>query len=112
MIQQLRGLEIMTVESFLELAGIPLLLFVILMYYGMRLWIMKDVGAIRGKNAAPLRDPEGYAVAAGQLMVFFAIATFVMILLLLWNVYVAVAEIIICTIILVVLWSRMHRRFS
>jgi 4-hydroxybenzoate polyprenyltransferase len=102
----------MTVESFLELAGIPLLLFVILMYYGMRLWIMKDVAAIRGKNSAPLKDPEGYAKAAGQLMVFFAVATLVMILLLLWNVYVAVAEIIICTIILVVLWGRIHKRYA
>jgi hypothetical protein len=45
-------------------------------------------------------------------MVFFAVATFVMILLLLWNVYVAVAEIIICTIILVALWSKMHKRYA
>ena len=39
----------MTTDQILETAGIPLLLFVILIYYGMRLWFMKDISAIRGR---------------------------------------------------------------
>ena len=42
--------DYMTTDQILETAGIPLLLFVILIYYGMRLWFMKDISAIRGKN--------------------------------------------------------------
>ena len=99
-------------ENFLEIAGIPLLLFVILIYYGMRLWIMKDVSAIRGKNKPPVKNEEMYAKSAGQLMVFFAAATFVMMFLLFWNIYVAVAEIIICTVILGILWSRMNKKYG
>lgn len=60
----------MTTEQILETAGIPLLLFVILIYYGMRLWFMKDISAIRGKNKPPVKDEENYAKAAGKLMFF------------------------------------------
>jgi hypothetical protein len=102
----------MTTENILELAGIPLLLFVILIYYGMRVWIMKDISAIRGKNKPPVKDEENYSRAAGQLLVFFAAASFVMVLLLFWNIYAAVVEIVVCTLILVVLWSRMNKKYG
>ncbi len=102
----------MSAEKFLELAGIPLLLFVILMYYGMRLWIMKDITAIRGKNKPPVKDEAAYAKAAGQLMVFFAVATLLMMVLLFWNLYAAVAEIVVCTVILGILWSRMNKKYG
>lgn len=50
--------DYMTTDQILETAGIPLLLFVILIYYGMRLWFMKDISAIRGKNKPPVKDEE------------------------------------------------------
>ena len=100
--------DYMTTDQILETAGIPLLLFVILIYYGMRLWFMKDISAIRGKNKPPVKDEENYAKCAGKLMFFFAVATLVMMLLLFWNTYVAVAEIIICTVILGILWHNMN----
>ena len=85
----------MTTEQILETAGIPLLLFVILIYYGMRLWFMKDISAIRGKNKPPVKDEENYAKCAGKLMFFFA-----------------VAEIIICTVILGILWHNMNAKYG
>lgn len=102
----------MTVEYFLEQAGIPLMLFVICMYYGMRLMILKDVSAIRGKNKDPLKDEEGYAKEGGKLILFFAAATLVMAVLVFINLYVAVAEIIVCTIILGILWKRMNEKYG
>ena len=60
--------DYMTTDQILETAGIPLLLFVILIYYGMRLWFMKDISAIRGKNKPPVKDEENYAKCAGKLM--------------------------------------------
>ena len=58
--------DYMTTDQILETAGIPLLLFVILIYYGMRLWFMKDISAIRGKNKPPVKDEENYAKCAGK----------------------------------------------
>ena len=104
--------DYMTTDQILETAGIPLLLFVILIYYGMRLWFMKDISAIRGKNKPPVKDEENYAKCAGKLMFFFAVATLVMMLLLFWNTYVAVAEIIICTVILGILWHNMNAKYG
>ncbi len=42
----------------LEQAGIPLLLFVICMYYGFRMIMMQDSGAIRGKSDEPLKNEK------------------------------------------------------
>lgn len=102
----------MTVETFLEQAGIPLLIFVVCIYYGMRLLILQDVNSIRGKNKEPVRDEKGYAMGAGKLILFFGAATFVMSILIFVNLYVAVAEIVLCTLIMGVLWKRMNDKYG
>ena len=51
----------MTTQTILEQAGIPLLLFVICMYYGLKLMILQDVSTIRGKNKEPVKDEKAYA---------------------------------------------------
>ena len=45
-------------------------------------------------------------------MFFFAVATLVMMFLLFWNTYIAVAEIIICTVILGILWHNMNAKYG
>ena len=93
----------MTVDTIIEQAGIPLLLLVICVYYAIRLIVLHDSQAIRGKNKPPVKDEEAYCKAGGKLLLFFGAATFV---------YVAVAEIIICTVILGILWKRMEDQYG
>mgnify|MGYP006876753647 CR=1 FL=1 len=102
----------MTVEMFLEQAGIPLLIFVVCIYYAIRLLVLQDVNAIRGKDKAPVRDEKGYAMGAGKLLLFFAAATFLMGILVFINVYAAVAEIIVCIFLMGFLWKRMNRKYG
>lgn len=45
----------MTVDTIIEQAGIPLLLLVICVYYAIRLIVLHDSQAIRGKNKPPVR---------------------------------------------------------
>ena len=68
----------MTTQTILEQAGIPLLLFVICMYYGLKLMILQDVSTIRGKNKEPVKDEKAYAKKGGALILFFGFATLVM----------------------------------
>lgn len=95
----------MTTQTILEQAGIPLLLFVICMYYGLKLMILQDVSTIRGKNKEPVKDEKAYAKrwSAHSL---FGFATLVMTFLLFVDLYVALAQIVICTIIFGVLWKK------
>lgn len=72
----------MTTQTILEQAGIPLLLFVICMYYGLKLMILQDVSTIRGKNKEPVKDEKAYAKKGGALILFFGFATLVMTFLL------------------------------
>ena len=65
-------------NGFLEVAGIPLLLFAVLVYYGVRLWIMKDVTIVRGKHKPPVKDEAMYVKSASLLILFLAFATLVM----------------------------------
>ena len=102
----------MTLENILNQAGIPLLLFAICMFYGIRMLVTKDASAIRGKNKGPAKDEAAYAKAGGLLILFYGAATLVMAGLLFVNVYAAVAEIVICTVIMGVLWKRMNDRYG
>ena len=102
----------MDTNTIMEQSGIPLLLFVICMYYAWRLLALKDVDSIRGKGKPPVKDPEKYAAGAGKLIIFFGLSTLLMAGLVLVNVQLALAEIVICTLILGVLWKRMNDRYE
>lgn len=99
-------------NGFLEVAGIPLLLFVVLMYYGVRLWIKKDITAIRGKHRPPVKDTEMYVRNASVLILFLAFATLVMAFLLFINTYAALGEFIAATLIMGILWRRMEHKYG
>ena len=53
----------MTVDTIIEQAGIPLLLLVICVYYAIRLIVLHDSQAIRGKNKPPVKDEEAYCLS-------------------------------------------------
>lgn len=95
-----------------EQAGIPLLLFVLCMYYGIRMIILKDASVIRGKNVYPLRDEKEYAEKGGILLILLGIGSLLMGILTLVNVYVAFAEILICIIIVGILWKKMNAKYG
>lgn len=99
-------------EKILELAGIPLLLFVICMYYGIRLLVLQDAASIRGKGKPPAKDEKKYATEAGKLIIFFGAATFLMAILVCINLYAAVAEIICATLVFGILWKKMNDKYG
>ena len=45
-------------------------------------------------------------------MLFLAVATLVMTALLFWNVKVAIAEIVICILVLGIMWKRMNEKYG
>lgn len=99
-------------SGFFEVAGIPLLLFAVLVYYGLRLLIKKDVSAIRGKDKPPVRDEAMYARGAGALILFLAAATLIMALLLFVNAYAALLEFVAATLVMGILWRRMDKKYG
>ncbi|MCM1143561.1 MAG: hypothetical protein NC318_09930 [Blautia sp.] len=102
----------MSIGAFLEQAGIPLLLFAICMYYGLRLIIVQDISMIRSKDKEPVKDEKAYAREGGKLILFFGAGTFLMAVLIFVNVYAAVGEIIVCTLVMGVLWKRMNDKYG
>lgn len=102
----------MTMDKFFELAGIPMLLFAVCMYYGISLIIKKDPTAIRGRNQAVLKDEKAYAVEAGKLILFFGAATLIMGVLLFVDTIIAVVEIVISTTVMGILWKRMNDKYG
>lgn len=102
----------MTLETFLQQAGIPLLAFVVCVYYGIKLLLVQDVNAIRSKDKPPLKDAKGYCVASGKLMLFFAGITLIMSILVFASVVAAFIEICVGTIIMGILWKRMNDKYN
>jgi hypothetical protein len=102
----------MDMNEFLSAAGIPLLMVLVLGYYSMRLLVLHDVDAVRGKNQKKVKNPEQYAKEAGKLMMFLAAASLVMAGLICWNTMAAIVEIIICVIIFGLLWKKMDKKYG
>ncbi len=98
--------------KFMDVAALPLITIVVLLYYSIRLLVEGNITIIRKKGDAPVKDEKMYAKAAGKLMLFFAFAVALMTALLFWNAYVAVAEIVILTAVFVMLWSKMNKKYS
>ncbi len=99
-------------SSFLEIAGIPLLLAAVFAYYGVRVLVKKDISAIRGKDKPPVKDEVMYTKWAGALILFLAFAALGMAFLLCVNVYVALIEFIAAALLMGILWRRMERRYG
>ncbi len=102
----------MTLDAFLQQAGIPLLLFLICAYYGLKLLILKDVSIVRGKDKPPVKDKEEFSKRGGLLILFYGAASLVMMGLLFVNLYVALIQIIVCTLIFAVLWKKMNDAYG
>ena len=102
----------MSIGMILEQAGIPLLLFIVCMYYGMHLLIVQDVSKIRSEDKKPVKNKKAYAREGGKLLLFYAGATLAMAVLIFVDLYAAVGEIIICTLIMGILWKRMNNKYG
>ncbi len=102
----------MTLNSILEQSGISLLLFVICAYYAFRLLVLKDYTAVRGKQEKPPKDVEGYCKAAGLTVAFFGISTLVMAVLVLFNPTIGFAQIVVCTLIMVIMWRKITDKYA
>jgi hypothetical protein len=102
----------MSLEKILQLAGIPLLVFVVCVYYGIRLLLLQDIASIRNKNKPPVKDEKAYAKVSGILILFLAAVTLLNAVLLFVSTYAAVAEVCVGTIVFGILWKRMDVRYG
>ncbi|MDD3369757.1 MAG: hypothetical protein PHP50_12905 [Lachnospiraceae bacterium] len=102
----------MNLNQFFQLAGIPILGFVVCVYYGIRLVIMQDVNAVRGKFKEPVKDEKGYSKEGGRLIIGLGAAFLLMGMLLFVNVTAAVIQIAVCTVIFGVLWKKMNDKYG
>lgn len=99
-------------EKIIEQAGIPLLIFAVCVYYGMRLLILHDVSAIRGKDKPPVKDEKAYAIGSGKLILFLGVGTLGMAILSFVNVFAALVEIVLCIFIMAFLWKRLNDKYG
>ncbi len=101
-------------DTFMSMAGIPILLSVIGFYYAWRLMVMKDLDCIRGKDKPPVRKQihDEYAHEAGRLILIFSCAVVLNAGLLFLNIYVAFAEIVLASIYLFWKWRKMVAKYE
>ena len=95
----------------MELAGIPMLIGGVCLYFAYRVMYLQDTKAIRGKNKPEPKDKESYCRDAGRLLLFFAAGTFLMGVLETINQTAALGEIIIWTVITFVLWKKLDDKY-
>ena len=100
-------------EGYWSMAMIPILMMITLAYYGVRLLVLHDISAIRGKDQpGKLKDEERYANEAGKLMLFLAAGSLIMTVLLYFQVIAAVVQIVVWIIVFGILWKKMDERYG
>ena len=100
-------------DSYWSMAMIPILMLIVLAYYGARLLVLHDISAIRGKDQTKkLKDEERYATEAGKLMLFLAAGSLIMTVLLYFHVIAAVVQIVVWVVIFGILWKKMDERYG
>lgn len=100
-------------EGYWSMAMIPILMMITLAYYGVRLLVLHDISAIRGKDQlGKLKDEERYAKEAGKLMLFLAAGSLIMTVLLYFQVIAAVVQIVVWIIVFGILWKKMDERYG
>lgn len=113
LVYQYRRNRKMNHDSYASMALIPLLLTVVLMFYGIRLLVMGDVESIRGKkNKKKLRNEKMYAREGGKLLLFLAVSSLAMAIILYWDVTIAVVQLCVCMVIFGILWKMMDKKYG
>ena len=74
-------------NSYLSNAMIPLMMTLVLGYYAARLLIFHDTESITGKKGAKFKDKEKYVTESGKLILFLAVGSFVMAIVMALNSY-------------------------
>lgn len=102
----------MNIEQFLNDGGVPLLVSIVCIIYGIRMILTGDVTLIRSKDAGPLKNEKEYARQGGILMIFMGLASGLMSFLIMINVYIAIMEMIAALLIISVAWKNMNDKYG
>jgi len=104
----------MDLNTFLEQSWIPILMCVICFYYAWRLLVKKDISCIRTKQMKPIKRKfqDEYCIRAGHIFLYYAFAVVLNIFLSFFQVYIALAEIILATIIMFYCWKKLKDSYE
>lgn len=101
-----------SMEEILNQAGVPFVVAIVCVVYGIRMILTGDVSLLRSKNAGPLKDEKEYAKQGGILMIFLGLASVLMGILIFINLYVAIGEMIAAMLILGIAWKNMNSKYG
>ena len=98
----------MDINTILEISWVPIIVFGISLGYGIVLLSTKNPKILIGKKNGGkiIRDREKYAVEGGKLLLFLAVGSLLMSVLLFFNVAFATLEIIIWLVLFAVMWKK------
>ena len=91
--------------------GVSILIGLIALYYAYRVMVQKDVKAVTGKNKPEPKDKEGFCRDTGKLIIFFAIGSFLMAVLEMFNPTVAFVQMAVWVVIIFVLWKKVNDKY-
>ena len=98
-------------SAIFEHTGVSILIGMVSLYYAYRVMVLKDVRAVVGKNKPEPKDKEGFCRDTGKLIIFFAIGSFLMAGLELFNAMVAFVQMAVWVVISFVLWKKVNEKY-
>ena len=102
----------MTFQDIINQMGIEILVFLVCMYFGVRLIITRDVSIIKKEEPESIKHPKEYTLYAGLLLLFLGIAALVMGVVSFFDPVIAVVIIVIAVVVMGIMWKFMHEKYA
>lgn len=103
----------MSFDAILELTWVPIIGFAMSLMYGVLLLATGNPQILVGKkNTRPIKDSTKYAKEGGKLLLFLALGSLIMCVLLFVNVTVAFMQIIAWICAFAVMWKKVHNNYG
>ncbi|MBQ1871126.1 MAG: hypothetical protein II147_02945 [Lachnospiraceae bacterium] len=96
----------------MELMGIPFLIAIICLVYGIRLIITRDSSPIRSKDSPVPKDDRQYSLYAGILMIVFALSSVGAAFLLLISREAAIIEMAVSVVGILIAYNLIGKKYG
>ena len=102
----------MDIQTIVNQMGIEILVFLVCMFFGIRLIITRDVKILKKENPESIKHPDEYTFYAGLIIIFLGVAAIVMGIVSFFNPTAALIVIVAAVVIMGFMWEFVHEKYA
>ena len=102
----------MDIQTIVNQMGIEILVFLVCMFFGIRLIITRDVKILKKENPESIKHPKEYTFYAGLIIIFLGVSAIAMGIISFFNQVAALIVIVVAVVIMGFMWKVVHEKYA